>query len=33
MAEEIDPKTAALLIEALDSGRLDYLFQTAHIDY
>ena len=33
MADEIDPKTAALLIEALDSGRLDYLFQTAHIDY
>jgi Fic family protein len=33
MAEAIDPKTAALLIEALESGRLDYLFQTAHIDY
>jgi len=33
MANEIDPKTAALLIEALDTGRLDYLFQTAHIDY
>lgn len=33
MADAIDPKTAALLIEALESGRLDYLFQTAHIDY
>jgi Fic family protein len=33
MADTIDPKTAAALIEALDAGRLDYLFQTAHIDY
>jgi Fic family protein len=33
MPDAIDPKTAALLIEALDAGRLDYLFQTAHIDY
>ena len=33
MADAIDPQTAVRLIEALDSGRLDYLFQTAHIDY
>ena len=33
MAYQIDPETAARLIEALDAGRLDYLFQTAHIDY
>lgn len=33
MADDIDPQTAARLVEALDSGRLDYLFQTAHIDY
>lgn len=33
MTDQIDPQTAARLIEALDAGRLDYLFQTAHIDY
>lgn len=29
----IDEETAKRLIEALDDGRLDYLFQTSHIDY
>lgn len=29
----LGPDTAAALIAALDEGRLDYLFQTAHIDY
>jgi Fic family protein len=33
MTDAIDPQTAVRLIEALDAGRLDYLFQTAHIDY
>jgi Fic family protein len=33
MTRAIDPETAARLVEALDAGRLDYLFQTAHIDY
>lgn len=33
MKDSIDENTALRLIEALDEGRLDYLFQAAHIDY
>jgi Fic family protein len=33
MEDIIDPQTAARLFHALDDGRLDYLFQTAHVDY
>jgi len=33
MTEMIDEGTALRLIQALDDGRLDYLFQAAHIDY
>lgn len=33
MNEFIDPQSAVRLLQALDSGQLDYLFQTAHIDY
>ncbi|MCG2808658.1 MAG: Fic family protein [Coriobacteriia bacterium] len=33
MNESIDKPTALLLIQALDDGRLDYLFQAAHVDY
>ncbi len=33
MEDITDPQTAANLIRALDDGRLDYLFQTAHVDY
>jgi Fic family protein len=33
MNEFIDPESAVRLIRALDDGQLDYLFQTAHIDY
>jgi len=33
MSESIDERTALRLIEALDEGRLDSLFQAAHIDY
>lgn len=29
----LDPETAVRLISALENGHLDYLFQTAHIDY
>lgn len=33
MSEFLDPESAVRLIRALDEGQLDYLFQTAHIDY
>jgi len=33
MEDIVDPQTAAKLFHALDDGRLDYLFQTAHVDY
>lgn len=33
MHESIDEPTARLLLEALGDGRLDYLFQAAHVDY
>lgn len=33
MTESVDENTALRLIEALDDGRLDPLFQAAHIDY
>lgn len=33
MTDSIDEQIALRLIEALDEGRLDYLFQAAHIDY
>lgn len=33
MAESIGPESAARLLQALDDGKLDYLFQAAHIDY
>jgi Fic family protein len=33
MNDQIDERTAQQLIEALDAGRLDTVFQAAHIDY
>ena len=33
MTDSIDERTALQLIEALDGGRLDSLFQAAHVDY
>jgi Fic family protein len=33
MNDRSDCESAAQLLRALDEGRLDYLFQTAHIDY
>jgi Fic family protein len=33
MDEPITPESAVRLLKALDEGKLDYLFQTAHIDY
>lgn len=33
MDEFIDPESAVRVLQALDDGKLDYLFQTAHIDY
>jgi Fic family protein len=33
MTDWIDEQTAVRLMEALEDGRLDYLFQAAHVDY
>ena len=33
MEDITDPQIASNLVRALDDGRLDYLFQTAHVDY
>ena len=33
MDEYTDPQTAQRLLQALDDGELDYLFQSAHVDY
>jgi len=33
MNDSIDESTALRLLEALEDGRLDYLFQAAHVDY
>jgi len=33
MYEINDPETALKLLQALDDGQLDYLFQSAHVDY
>lgn len=33
METGLDPQIAVRLLQALDGGQLDYLFQTAHVDY